>query len=65
MKDKNINPKVIPSIYNIEGRLKNAGLSRDDLITLLVRDTKLSRTVINKTLIALQKIENNIMKAKL
>ena len=62
-KDDNIKPSVLPSIYNIEQRLKNVGLSRNDLVTLLVRDTRLSRTIINKTLIALQKIENNMIKA--
>ena len=57
MEDQNIKPSVVPSIYHIEERLKTVGLTREDLITLIQRETKLSRTIINKTMKALYSLE--------
>lgn len=53
-------PSVIPSVYEISKRIMSIGLSWNDLITLIQRETKLSRRNIESTLIALRNLEKKI-----
>lgn len=56
-------PSVIPSVHGIYKKLMGVGLTRDNIITLIQRETKLPRRDIEATIIALRKIENQIMRA--
>lgn len=55
-----LKPSVIPSVNKIYETLKGVGLTQDNIITLIQRETKLSRSSIKKTIFALRKIENQI-----
>ena len=64
MSDKNISPKVAPSVYSIMEQMKKMGLTEDDLITLIHRRVKnVSRTDIGITLSAIRVIETNFRRA--
>lgn len=62
--DKNISPKIAPSVYAIMNQMKDMGLTQDDLITLIQRRAKVSRTDVQLTLTALETIELNFKRAQ-
>ena len=65
MSDRNISPKVAPSVYSIMEQMKNNGLTEDDLVTLIHRRAKtVSRRDIELTLSALRIIETNFKRAQ-
>ena len=65
MSDKNISPKVAPSVYSIMEQMRKMGLTHDDLVTLIQRRVKtVSRGDIGATLDALKMIESNFKRAQ-
>lgn len=67
MSEKNVSAQVAPSIYKIMSKMRTIGLTQDNLITLIHRETKgtVSRTKIQATLDALRKIEKQLREASL
>lgn len=64
--DQNISPKVAPSVYSVMEQVKRMGLTEDDVVTLVLRRIgahKITRTQVQITLKALERIEKNFMRA--
>lgn len=64
--DKNISPEVAPSVYSVMEQIKKMGLTEDDVVTLVLRRvgaSKITRTQVQITLKALERIEKNFMRA--
>lgn len=55
--EKLIKPSVVVSVFETVDKFLKTGLDIEDLITLIQRDTKISRGNIQKTLEALKQIE--------
>lgn len=62
--DDVMKPSVIPNLYEVVRDFRSIGLRFDDLITILQRRTKLSRTVVTKTLNELLELEKQMIAAE-
>jgi hypothetical protein len=58
---KNMKPSVLPSLNEIYDNMKLFGFTRDDLITLIQRRSKISRSDIETTLNSLSLLEAQII----
>lgn len=66
-KDKNISPKVAPSVYAVMEQMQRNGLTRRNLISIIHDDIgrrKINKTDIERTLDALEKIEERFIRAQ-
>jgi len=58
-------PSVLPSLNEMYENMIKFGFTRDDLITLIQRRTKLSRTDIETTLDAISEMEKQVIKSNI
>lgn len=65
--DKNISPKVAPSVYAVMEQMQRNGLTRRNLISIIHDDIgrrRINKTDIERTLDALEKIEERFIRAQ-